>query len=61
MHGCDLVFTPDVASKVKATLREQLGGVCPCDENRRCPLLPDDMTDLIAPTRPRRANAPPAA
>jgi hypothetical protein len=46
MHGCDLVFAPEVAEKVKRELRKQLGGTCPCDENQRCPLLPDDLSNL---------------
>lgn len=60
MHGCDLLFAPEVAEKVKATIREQMGGVCPCDEDQRCPLLPDDLTDLMPcrtdPPRPRRST-----
>ena len=49
MQGCDLVFTPETAEKVKTELRRQLGGVCPCDNDRRCPLLPDDFTALMVP------------
>jgi hypothetical protein len=45
MHGCDIVFTPEVAEKVKATLNERWGQ-CPCDA-RRCPLLPDALDDLM--------------
>lgn len=47
MHGCDIIFTPDTAEKVRGELRKHLGGVCPCDENQRCPLLPDDITQLM--------------
>lgn len=53
MHGCDIIFTPETAEKVKATLREQWGGTCPCDDDRRCPLLPDDLTGLL----PRRSDS----
>lgn len=56
MHGCDIVFTPKVAEQVKAELRKQLGGKCPCDDNQRCPLLPDDLTDLM-PCRSERVVA----
>jgi hypothetical protein len=52
MRGCELLFTPEVAEKVHRTISEQLGGVCPCDVGRRCPLLPDDITDLL----PRRED-----
>ena len=57
MYGCDLIFTPDVAEKVRGELRKRLGGTCPCDEDQRCPLLPDDLTDLM----PCRGEKKPAA
>jgi hypothetical protein len=47
MYGCDLIFTPEVAEKVRGELRKRLGGMCPCDRDQRCPLLPDDLTDLM--------------
>lgn len=47
MYGCDLLFTPEAAVKVRAELRDKLGGECPCDRGERCPLLPDDMVALL--------------
>lgn len=47
MQGCDLVFAPETAEMVKAELRKQWNGRCPCDGDRRCPLLPDDLSQLI--------------
>lgn len=46
MFGCDLLFTPETAIKV----REEIGkhyGQCPCERGLRCPLLPDDMGPLL--------------
>jgi len=47
MRGCDLVFSPEMAEKVKDTLSELWGGTCPCGKGQRCPLLPDDLTNLM--------------
>lgn len=49
MRGCELIFTPKVAEKVHRTISEQTGGLCPCDVGQRCPLLPEDPADLLAP------------
>jgi hypothetical protein len=51
MYGCDLLYSPEVAAKVRAELRRVMGS-CPCDLDQKCPLLPADVTKLL----PRRAS-----
>jgi hypothetical protein len=45
MCGCDLVFAPGTAERVRATLREHMGG-CPCERGGKCPFLPDTVEDV---------------
>lgn len=47
MYGCDLLFPPETAKKVRAELRRNLGGQCPCDRDEKCPLLPADLSPLL--------------
>lgn len=51
MHGCDLLFDADTAARVRAEIVAKMGR-CPCDEGRRCPLLPDDLTPLLTAEPP---------
>lgn len=46
MYGCDLLYRPEVAEQVRAELRRAMGS-CPCDNGRRCPLLPADLTGIV--------------
>lgn len=55
MHGCDILFTPVVAGQVKAAVRQHMGGTCPCEDDRTCPLLPEDLT-VILPMPKLRAS-----
>lgn len=47
MYGCELLFTREEAAEVQAQVRKALDGPCPCDEGRKCPLLPDDLRPLL--------------
>jgi hypothetical protein len=47
MYGCELLFTKAEAAEVQAQVRKAVGGPCPCDEGRKCPLLPDDLGPLL--------------
>lgn len=53
MYGCDLIFTPATAAKVRAEISDKMGS-CPCEDGRRCPLLPEDLGPLLTPVAPRR-------
>lgn len=46
MYGCDLLFTPEMATKVRETITTALGQ-CPCEAGKRCPLLPADLAPLL--------------
>lgn len=50
--GCDLMFTVELARQVRARVTAAMGGQCPCEEGRRCPLLPADAGDLIVKREP---------
>lgn len=56
MDGCDLLFNPETAAKVRGQVRANLGGECPCDRGEPCPLLPADFAERLIPlqreTRP---------
>lgn len=43
MYGCEILFNAAEAEEVKATVRAAMGGTCPCDVGRKCPLLPDPV------------------
>lgn len=57
LHGCDLLFTPESAEKVKGQVREMMGGQCPCDLDMKCPLLPEDLGPLLLPVPTLRESA----
>ena len=40
MYGCYVLFDAETAAEVQAEVRAKMGGVCPCDEDKQCPLLP---------------------
>lgn len=50
MYGCELVFDAETAEMVRAEVSSRLGGVCPCEADDPCPLLPADMSILFLPT-----------
>lgn len=50
MYGCDLIFTPGEAEKVRGEIRAKMGA-CPCEQGRRCPLLPADLGPLLTPAQ----------
>ena len=52
MYGCAILFSPEVAEQVRAEIRKHVGSY-PCDEGHPCPLLPDDVTELLTPERTR--------
>lgn len=43
MYGCEILFDAPTAEAVKAEVRRQLGGECPCDIGQTCPLLPSPV------------------
>lgn len=51
MHGCDIIFTPEVAEQVKEQVSKHSGGTCPCEDGRTCPLLPPDGLVPLEATR----------
>jgi hypothetical protein len=53
MYGCELLFTKAEAAEVKAQVRKAVNGPCPCDEGKKCPLLPADIVPLL-----RRLDTP---
>lgn len=59
MYGCEILFDAVTADKVRTEVRAQMGGVCPCDVDKKCPLLPDPvipLKDLAATMLPAVAN-----
>lgn len=49
MYGCDLLFSPATAAKVREQARANLGGQCPCERGEPCPLLPADFAERLIP------------
>jgi hypothetical protein len=49
LYGCDVVFDAETAKRVRAEVSARLGGVCPCEADVPCPLLPADMGTLFLP------------
>lgn len=49
MYGCELVFDVETAAKVRAEVSSRLGGVCPCEADESCPLLPENLRTVFLP------------
>ena len=47
MYGCEVVFDEATAELVQAEIRARLGGVCPCEADQPCPMLPVDMSKFF--------------
>lgn len=49
-YGCDVLFDAETAVKVRAEISAKMGGECPCEAGKRCPLLPDGFAASLIPT-----------
>lgn len=49
VNGCDVLFDAETAARVRTEVSSRMGGVCPCDDGRRCPLLPEGFGAALLP------------
>lgn len=50
-YGCEVAFDAETAAKVRAEVSARLGGMCPCDRDEPCPLLPQSSAPLLPTQR----------